>query len=202
MSSIPITANITCGNEKAQVQLYPEDFKLAEFEHWLRNRFNIAKSSVIFKDNKGTECIPTKHYFMKNTDLIVVLQSEKASSTVKTFDKDAYINFHIPIAIGVIAILVYIFQHPGIVPYLATIEAQVKENGYFLKKEVILESLINGLGWALMHLFIRRMLNPENTGKWFDGYFLDSCYGGLAAFGQTLFKGFFLVTIIRKHAST
>lgn len=96
--------------------------------------------------------------------------------------------------------LVYSFQHQGLVPYLASLESLCVSAGYYLKKEVMLEAMINGLGWAIMHLFIRRMMNPENGNfKWFDGYFLDSCYGGFAAAGQTLFKGFFLATLMRKN---
>jgi hypothetical protein len=113
-------------------------------------------------------------------------------------DKARAISQHIPIAVAVIAVLVYTFQHTALVPQLASIESNLFSTGFHLKKEIMLEALINGLGWAIMHLFVRRMLNPENQGKWFDGYFLDSCYGGLAACGQTLFKGFFLVTILKK----
>lgn len=144
--------------------------------------------------------MPTKGYFQENKTLNVdirhVVSKEKSA---KVSQKDTWISFHIPISIAVIAAWVFVLRHEGTIPYLTKIEDSLSPLGYHLKKEVVLESIINGLGWALMHLFIRRMLNPENEGKWFDGYFLDSCYGGLAAFGQTLFKGFILVTIMRNH---
>lgn len=102
-------------------------------------------------------------------------------------------------AVAVIAMIVYFLAHADVVSLLGHVEERVMEAGYYLRKEVMLEAVINGLGWSIMHLFIRRMLNPENSGKWFDGYFLDSCYGGVAACGQTLFKGFFLYTLLNKH---
>lgn len=146
------------------------------------------------------ECLPTKGYFQENKSLSVEVRSATdKEKSAKISQKDVWISMHIPIAIAVIAAWVFVVRYEGTVPYLASIEAQFSPLGYHFKKEVMMESIINGLGWALMHLFVRRMLNPENEGKWFDGYFLDSCYGGLAAFGQTLFKGFILVTIMRKY---
>lgn len=149
------------------------------------------------------ECFPTKSYFGRNTELIVDTSAapKPKPSTSSQLDKSKMISQHIPIAIAVIAMLVYTFQHAELVPSLSSIEANLLTSGYYLKKEIMLEAMINGLGWAIMHLFVRRMLNPENQGKWFDGYFLDSCYGGLAAFGQTMFKGFFLVTILKKSGA-
>lgn len=122
----------------------------------------------------------------------------KKEVTQPKLDKSGLIRNHIPLAVAVIALVIYFLRHADSVDWLATIEQRVLDAGYYLRKEVMLEAVINGLGWSVMHLFIRRMLNPENQGKWFDGYFLDSCYGGLAACGQTLFKGFFLYTLLNK----
>lgn len=146
--------------------------------------------------------MPTKHFFVKNAKLVVEKKGESkvAVPAAPQIDKQGLIKFHIPAAVAVIAFLVYLFQHPELVPHLAEIERICTEKGYFLKKEVMLEAMINGLGWAIMHLLVRRMMNPENGNwKWFDGYFLDSCYGGFAAAGQTLFKGFFLATLLKKN---
>jgi hypothetical protein len=143
------------------------------------------------------ECFPTKGYFKNNAKLIV--KRTKVGKSTKP-DKSGLIRFHLPLAVAAIALIVYVLQHPELVPHLSGLEEKFIQAGYYVRKEVMLEAVINGLGWSIMHLFIRRALNPENSGTWFDGYFLDSCYGGMAAFGQTLFKGFFLYTLLRKGA--
>lgn len=216
-----ISVVVHCGKEDVTLKLCPADFQFVEFDRWVRNRFDVtADQKMAFRDAKGSgtaffaysyatsdithcassllfraECLPTKAYFLKNTEITVELKK----TVKKGINKEVLIRRHVPIAVVAIAVLVYIFRHADLVSVLAFLEAALHESGYFLKKEVMLEAMINGLGWSIMHLFIRRMLNPENEGKWFDGYFLDSCYGGLAACGQTLFKGFFLVTLLKKH---
>jgi hypothetical protein len=146
-----------------------------------------------------SECFPTKHFFSTNDTLIVEKKTFMRKETAQPkMDKTDLIRNHIPLAIAALAMVIYFLRHSDSVTWLATIEQRVEDAGYYLRKEVMLEAVINGLGWSVMHLFIRRMLNPENKGKWFDGYFLDSCYGGIAACGQTLFKGFFLFTLLNK----
>eukprot|EP01032_Pedospumella_encystans_P024547 gene24547-27758_t len=205
MTEAVVTIKVVFDKEEVKLQLQPGEFQFMEFDCWLRNRFDISPTDkVSFKNKEGIECLPTKHYFSANNTLLVEKRSGKATSNAevappKKLDKSSLIRNHIPMAVAVIAMIVYFLAHADVVSLLGHVEERVMEAGYYLRKEVMLEAVINGLGWSIMHLFIRRMLNPENSGKWFDGYFLDSCYGGVAACGQTLFKGFFLYTLLNKH---
>ena len=130
---------------------------------------------------------------------MVEKKSAESSAAGTQIDKAGLIRSHMSIAAVVIGLLVYGFRHTELITYLATMEELFISAGYYMKKEVLPEAMVNGLGWSIMHLLLRRMMNPENSNyKWFDGYFLDSCYRGMAAAGQTLFKGFFMATLLRK----
>ena len=54
MTEAMIAIVVHCGKEDVSLQLCPGDFQLAEFDRWVRNRFDVsADQKVAFLDVKG-----------------------------------------------------------------------------------------------------------------------------------------------------